>query len=137
MLVPEDYRLELLYENTKEIDIRSWIKHLMEEFRTSPSALTRKELSYLVSRYTHSLKIGSESSKYSSYSYSWKEKPVEPQIHYQQGLTMLVKASLLLDDSNLFETAFGKDPGSVSEEVFRDIAEKLDGSTKMSFYVAG
>ncbi|KAL8960893.1 MAG: hypothetical protein Q9193_002474 [Seirophora villosa] len=135
VLIPEDYRLKFIVANSGGDVIRTWIDKLINTIRSdspiSPSGDTTTELSYLVSDYTKSVQVQpSDSYKY------YRQPPKDPQVQYEEDLTMLIEASMLLGDKVLFRNALCKDPAAINKDLYVRIGKEVTPAN-LELYIYG
>ena len=140
MLVPENYRLGFLVRHSNEKEQRDWISRLLNDTQSGDlKNETKEELATVAGDYASKIKKPASSpySAYSSYhNFRYGDTPIDPQVYYEQGLSMLIRASILLQDKKFFARAISIDPGSMSQNTIREILEGL-GTMGFGLYREG
>ena len=129
VLVPEEYRLEFLTSNSDEGEKRAWISRLTKKLQSDNfNEETKEELAYVATDYAATIRkppsnpySGYRSCTVSSYAYS----PVDPLADYKEDLSMLIRASILLQNERLFARAVSLDPESISQDTMGEILEAV------------
>lgn len=88
-------------------DIRSWIQKLTNDIRDKSEVDSLQyELSYIVSEFTKSLKR--QSLRKDPYRYS--SHPPDPEAYFTEGLRIIIRALIVLQDEELFANSVSKCP---------------------------
>lgn len=94
--------------------------------------IARTELSHLVLEYIKTLQV----ERPFRYRCDHESGPERSQIYYVEGLVMLLEASVVLQDGELFANALRKDPAAIPQHVFRTIGQGLN-DTSIAFFQNG
>lgn len=132
--------MEFLISNSSEKDKRDWISRLMNDMQSSDvEKEIKEELIVVAASYALTIKKP-ESSPYVRYlpdhRSGYRDPPIDPQVYYEQGISMLIRASILLQDKDFFATAVSIDPGSISQSTIWEILEALS-TTRFGLYREG
>ncbi|KAL8851650.1 MAG: hypothetical protein Q9221_003487 [Calogaya cf. arnoldii] len=126
VLLPKEDLTAFLFSNRSDENIRSWMQRLTDDvrYKSHPDS-TRHELAYIVSQYTKSL----ERQSLPKNPYGDSGHPADHEAYFRQGLAMLIRASILLKDKDLFASSVSKCPASVPGYILQEIREAINSHT--------
>ncbi|KAI4254255.1 MAG: hypothetical protein L6R42_007275 [Xanthoria sp. 1 TBL-2021] len=117
------------YANSSEDNVKSWVQRLIDDVHNeSPPKSTRSKLSYVGFHSVKRLELQAEASQsQATYSCGSSDRSSDPQAYCREGLTILVQASLLLQNGKLF--ANSETSSVVTSSAFQDISEDINSQT--------
>lgn len=64
-----------------------------------------------------------------TYSCGYSDRLSDPEAYFREGLTILIQASVLLQDEKLFANGVSKSPASLPQDAFQDIGKDINSQT--------
>lgn len=121
--------MEFLTTRSNQREKRAWISRLTKKMQSDNfNEETKEELAYVATAYAATIRKP-PNNPYSGYRSCTVSGcgccPVDPSAGYEEDLSMLIRASIVLQNEQLFARAVSFDPESVSQDTMGEILEAL------------